>query len=221
MCRGEDERNEPSTFNLKRSTSLVHLPPTVVLWLALLALLAIACQGRSGSIQVMAEQPRYDTFEPSDFFADGMSERPAISGTIAYGEAMTDTLLYRGLLNGAPATTYPFPVTREVMVRGQEQFNVFCSPCHGVLGDGNGLVAQRGFCCPANFHTDRLRSAPEGHFFEVITEGMGRMPNYAYQVAPRDRWAIIAYIRVLQRSQNATINDVPPDRRNLLNNLTP
>jgi mono/diheme cytochrome c family protein len=145
-----------------------------------------------------------------------MSAQPVISDTVTYGQPMTDTLLVQGTLDGQLAETFPFPVTREVMARGQSRFVIFCTPCHGALGDGKGIVAQRGLCCPASFHTDKLRSAPVGHFFDVITNGFGRMPSYAQEVPARDRWAIIAYVRALQLSQHATLGDIPPDQRNLL-----
>ncbi len=112
--------------------------------------------------------------------------------------------------------TMPFPVTKDVLVRGQERFNIYCSPCHDRVASGNGIVVQRGYLPPPTFHSDRLRSAPVGHFFDVMTNGFGAMPSYALQVPVRDRWNIAAYIRALQLSQNATINDVPPDQRNQL-----
>ena len=163
--------------------------------------------------QRMAVQPKYDPLEPSDFFADGMSARPRIPGTVARGEAGLTGFLVTGKINGKDGDGFPMPVTMQVMNRGQERFNIYCSECHGKLGDGNGMIPARGYRRPPSYHTDTLRSAPTGHFFDVITNGFGAMPSYAPQVPVADRWAIIAYIRALQISQNATINDVPADMR--------
>lgn len=160
--------------------------------------------------QKMAEQPRYKPFEPSSFFEDGTSARPLVSGTVPRSYK-NDEQFYTGKFNGSPVDTFPFPITEEVMKRGQERFNIFCSPCHGRLGDGRGMVVMRGFMPPPSYHTDRLRRAPVGHFFDVITNGYGAMHSYASRVPPKDRWAIIAYIRALQLSQNARIADVPKE----------
>jgi cytochrome c5 len=154
--------------------------------------------------QKMANQARYDPLEPSDFFEDGMSARPRIPGTVARGELSTNPFLDTGKVNGQEANGFPFPVTREVVDRGQERFNIYCTPCHGRLGDGNGMIPSRGLRHPPSFHIDRLRNATTGHYFDVITNGFGAMPPYAGVVTPHDRWAIIAYIRALQISQNPT-----------------
>jgi mono/diheme cytochrome c family protein len=160
--------------------------------------------------QKMANQARYDPLEPSDFFADGMSARPRIAGTVARGELSTNPFLDTGKINGQTANGFPFPVTKEVLDRGEERFNIYCTPCHGRVGDGNGMIPARGLRRPPSFHTETLRTATTGHFFDVITNGFGSMPPYAGVVAPRDRWAVIAYIRALQLSQNATTADLPP-----------
>jgi hypothetical protein len=215
MCRNDPGRQMAGTAQAASRGS-----GCAALLVACLALWASAC-APSGSLQAMANQPRYDPLAPSNFFPNGMSAQPVISDTVAYGQPMTDTLLYVGTVGGQPAATFPFPVTQEVMLRGQTRFNVFCSPCHGAVGDGQGIVAQRGFCCPASFHTDRLRSAPAGLFFDVITNGFGRMPAYATEIPVRDRWAIIAYVRALQLSQHAALDDVPPDQRNFSTAPTP
>jgi mono/diheme cytochrome c family protein len=175
-------------------------------WVALLITLMVlaACNG-------MEVQPKYQPLQASTFFANGASARPVVPNTVARGQAITDTLLYEGMDKGAPATEFPFPVTDEVLARGQARFNIFCTPCHGYSGYGDGIVVQRGLTPPPSFHTDRLRKAPVGYFFNVITNGFGTMYSYADRVPPEDRWAIIAYIRALQLSQNATLNDVPPD----------
>ena len=163
--------------------------------------------------QKMANQPRYDPLEPSDFFADGMSARPRIPGTVARGELALDGFMATGKINGADGDGFPMVVDANVMNRGEERFNIFCSECHGKVGDGNGMIPSRGFRRPPSFHTELLRSAKTGHFFDVMTNGFGAMPSYAAQVPVADRWAIIAYIRALQLSQNGTINDLPPDMR--------
>ena len=177
----------------------------VALLVALFAL--AACR------QKMANQPRYDPLEASDFFADGMAARPRVPGTVARGELSTDPFFDTGKVNGQPGNGFPFPVTREVVDRGQERFDIYCSECHGRLADGNGMIVARGYRRPPSFHIDRLRTAPTGHFFDVMTNGFGAMPPYKTQVPPRDRWAIVAYIRALQISQNATVADVPVTER--------
>jgi mono/diheme cytochrome c family protein len=154
----------------------------------------------------MQVQPRYDTYAASDFFRNGTSARPLPVGTIARGELRSDTLLYTGMVNGQPSTQFPFPITRQVLARGQERFNIYCSPCHSKVGDGNGMVVQRGFTHPPSYHIQRLRDAPVGHFFDVMSNGFGAMYSYASRVAPADRWAIAAYIRVLQAARPG-----PPD----------
>lgn len=182
---------------------------------ALLALASAATLMLAGCRLDMHLQPRYNPYEPSTFFADGRSERPPVAGTVARGEIVAgpDQVIYTGRVNGADATAFPFPITREVLDRGRERYNIFCTPCHGLSGEGNGIIVQRGFQAPPSYHTDRLRNAPPGHLFDVITNGFGAMYPYGYRIAPRDRWAIVAYVRALQLSQNATIGDVPPSER--------
>src|SRR5260370_5673573 len=176
----------------------------------LLVLAGAACRQR------MAVQPKYDPLEPSDFFSDGMSARPRIPGTVARGEVSLVGYIATGKINGQDGDGFPFPITMQVMNRGQERFNIFCSECHGKVGDGNGMIPSRRYRLPPSYHTDILRAAKNGHFFDVITNGFGAMPSYAGQVTVNDRWAIIAYVRALQLSQHATINDVPPDMRGSL-----
>jgi mono/diheme cytochrome c family protein len=161
----------------------------------------------------MRRNSRIKAYEPSAFYPDEQSARPVISGTVALGMLESDELLYTGKTGGQDATEFPFPVTRGLLERGQNRYDIYCSPCHGLVGDGNGMIVQRGLSPPPSFHQQRLRDAPAGHFFDVITNGYGRMYSYAARVAPEDRWAIIAYIRALQLSQNATIADVPPEQR--------
>lgn len=167
----------------------------------------------SGCQHGMEVQPRYKPLEPSHFFGDDRSARPLVQGTVARGQLHTDELFYTGMVNRKLADVFPFPVTRDVLERGRERFNIYCSPCHGQLGNGQGMIVQRGFRPPPSLHLDRLRKAPAGHFFDVMTNGFGVMPSYASRVSPRDRWAIAAYIRALQLSQGASVNEVPEDQR--------
>lgn len=161
----------------------------------------------------MHDAPRYDPLEASTFFADGRGSRTLVANTVARGTLREDTHFYQGKVDGQLTDMFPMPVTAEVMARGQERFNVFCSPCHGRTGQGNGMVVQRGFRAPPSYHDERLRNAPVGYYFDVMTNGFGAMPDYATQVPVPDRWAIAAYIRALQFSQRATVNEVPADRR--------
>jgi mono/diheme cytochrome c family protein len=157
--------------------------------------------------QQMAHQPKYLPLSPSAFFADGRSARPQVDDTVPYGSMADD------YLNVAPESNqFPFPVTGQVLERGQQRFNIYCAPCHGLLGDGNGIITQRGLRHPPSYHIDRLRNAPVGHFYDVVTHGFGAMQDYSAQISPHDRWAIIAYIRALQLSQHATVADVPQHR---------
>ena len=181
--------------------------------LLILILLFATTAGVAGCRQQMADQPRYDPLEPSNFFDDGLSARPLVENTVPRGALREDELLYTGMLGGAPATSFPFPVTLDVLQRGRERYDIFCSPCHSRTGYGDGMVARRGFGPPASLHTDILRKQPPGHFFRVITQGFAAMPSYAQQIPPEDRWAIVAYVRALQMSQHASVNDVPPDAR--------
>lgn len=178
----------------------------VALALVTCGLLLLGCR------QQMGVQPRYDPLEPSAFFADGQSARHRVSGTVARGEPINNqTLLYTGRSGNTVVDAFPFPVTLEVMKRGQERFNIFCSPCHSRTGNGDGMIVRRGYTRPPSFHSDRLRQAPAGYFFTVITNGFGAMPTYAAQIPPHDRWAIIAYIRALQLSQQVALADTPPE----------
>jgi mono/diheme cytochrome c family protein len=157
----------------------------------------------------MHDQPKYIPLRESTFFADARSARPIVAGTVARGQLRDDELLYTGKVNGGDTTMFPFAIDGRVMARGQERFNIYCSPCHGRTGSGDGMVVRRGYRAPPSFHQDRLRSAPVGHFFDVISNGFGAMPDYAAQIRPDDRWAVVAYIRALQLSAHATIDDVP------------
>lgn len=169
-----------------------------------------------GCRQVMNEEPRYNALAESDFFPDRQAARAPVEGTVARGHLHADRAFYSGISGDAPVARIPFPVTRQVLERGQERFNIFCSPCHGRLGDGQGMIVKRGLRGPPSYHIARLREAPDGHFFDVITNGYGAMYSYASRVPPRDRWAIIAYIRALQLSQAAPLAAVPPEERRKL-----
>jgi len=176
-------------------------------------------------INNMDNQPRFKAQQPNAMFADGRAMRPIVEGTVARGELNEDQHLTEGLAAGAWATALPMPVTPALMERGRDRYGVYCSPCHGLSGAGDGMVARRAealaqrtdvgmaWTQPASLHTDLVRSRPDGYLFNVITNGIRTMPSYGSQVAPADRWAIVAYLRALQRSQHATIDDVPEAQR--------
>lgn len=164
----------------------------------------------------MQDQPKYKPLQKSEFFADGRSARPVPANTVAWDELNDTDPEHTGEANGVFLDTIPLPVNEALLRRGQQRFDIFCSPCHGRTGDGNGMVAQRGFRIPANLHTDRLRQVPPGYIFEVITNGYGAMPEHRDQIPVADRWAIVAYVRALQLSRNASISDVPGEAVNRL-----
>jgi len=163
----------------------------------------------TGCRQDMHNQPKFFPQRGTTLFADGRSVRPQVANTVARSQAVSESYFATGLVDGKEGDGLPFPVTTEVIARGQERYNVYCTPCHSRVGNGEGMAVQRGYTKAGNFHTARLRSAPLGHFFNVMTNGYGAMPDYASQIAPADRWAIAAYIRALQLSQNAQQADVP------------
>jgi mono/diheme cytochrome c family protein len=175
-------------------------------------LLAVA----AGCRQDMHDAPRYEAYEKSDFFADGRSARPLVEGTVARGHLREDTPASTGKMGTLFVATAPVPVTMDLLRRGQQRYGIYCSPCHGLSGAGDGMVVRRGFRKPTSFHDPRLRTQPDGYLFDVIASGFGAMPDYAAQVPAADRWAVVAYIRALQLSENATVADVPPDRRSEL-----
>jgi mono/diheme cytochrome c family protein len=183
---------------------------SVTLWLICLNVAVAGCR------QDMHDQPKYIPFRESTFFGDQQSARPVVAGTVARGQLHEDALLYTGKVNGGDATVFPFAIDEQRLRRGQERFNIYCSPCHARTGEGDGMIVRRGYRRPPSYHDDRLRNAPVGHFFDVITNGFGAMPDYAAQIAVEDRWAIAAYIRALQLSAHATVSDVPADRRDRL-----
>jgi cytochrome c553 len=175
--------------------------------------LAAAALFLAGCRLDMHIQPKYLPYEPTDFFADGRSERQPVPGTVARGHLRLDELMYTGRENGVVADKFPFPITKADLDRGRERYNVYCTPCHDYSGTGRGMIVQRGFPQPPSYHIQRLRDAPAGHFFEVMTNGFGAMYSYAARIEPADRWRIAAYIRVLQLSRNAKIDDVPATDR--------
>lgn len=178
----------------------------------------ITLAGGAGCRQDMHDQPKYIPLRPSDFFGDGRSERPLIEGTVARGHLDDDTAYYTGRgPDGQFVDEFPFPVTKEVVERGQERFNIYCSPCHDRLGNGNGKIVRRGYRHPPSYHIDRLRQVPHGYIYDVIASGFGAMPDYAAQIPPADRWAIVAYVRALQLAHNGKLDDVPADKRADLN----
>lgn len=165
--------------------------------------MAAACR------QDMHDQPKYRPLRATTFFADGSSARPLVEGTIARGTLQEDEAFFTGKSGGAAVAELPFAVDEHVLDRGQERFNIYCAPCHDRTGTGRGMVVQRGYRQPPSFHDERLRTAPAGHFFDVMTNGFGAMPDYRAQIAPRDRWAIVGYIRALQLSHRASPSDIP------------
>ena len=163
----------------------------------------------AGCRQDMHNQPKFVPQRGTSFFADGRSVRPQVENTVGRSQLHVDTYFYTGMIGGKEGDGLPIPLTPAVMERGQERYNIYCTPCHSRVGNGNGMIVQRGYRPAGNFHTDRLRNAPLGHFFSVISNGYGAMPDYSAQVTPEDRWAIAAYIRALQLSQDAKTSDVP------------
>jgi mono/diheme cytochrome c family protein len=176
---------------------------------ALLACLTLL----SGCVQDMYNYAKIKPLERSAVFADDRSSRQLVPDTVSRASDVAATPFNTGIANGKLTDTFPIPITRAVLDRGQERFTIYCSPCHGSTGYGDGMIVQRGFPAPPSYHIARLVKAPVGHFFDVMTHGYGLMYSYADRVSPADRWAIAAYIRVLQRSQDSTLGDVPPQER--------
>lgn len=193
-------------FSTNSAISAVNL----IFFVLFVALSSIACR------QDMHDQPKYSALEAATFFADSSSARAPIAGTVARGQLRDDPALYTGMIDDEPVTTFPFPIDERIMARGQERFNAYCSPCHGRTGAGDGMIVQRGFTHPPRLDDERLRKAAPGHFFDVITNGYGAMPDHAAQIKVADRWAIAAYIRALQLSGSAMLADVPTAERGRL-----
>jgi len=181
------------------------------------SVIAIVCLGTLSLLgcgtlrQDMANQPRQDPLSPASFFPDDRSARPVIDNTVARGSVAEDPLY-----TPKDSNAFPLPLTAELLKRGQDRYTIFCSPCHGLQGDGQGMVTLRGMKHPPSYHDDRLRNEPNGHYFDVITNGFGAMNGYSAQLDPRDRWAIVAYVRALQLSRHAPVADLPPNLKEKL-----
>ncbi len=185
------------------------------------AALVLGLFAAAGCRQDMHDQPKYKPFRPSDFFGDDRSARPLVEDTVARGQLRADATYFTGKQGAMPVDVLPMAVTPALLRRGQQRYGIYCTPCHGQTGRGDGMVVQRGYRRPPSFHIDRLRNEKTGYFFDVITSGFGAMPDYAAQVTVADRWAIVAYLRALQLSENARLEDVPADRRGALASPSP
>ena len=183
--------------------------------------LGLAAAAAAGCRQDMHDQPKYKAFRPSDFFGDDRSARPLVEDTVARGQLRADAAYFTGKQGAMPVDVLPVAVNPALLRRGQQRYGIYCTPCHGQTGRGDGMVVQRGYRRPPSFHIDRLRNEKTGYFFDVITSGFGAMPDYAAQVAVPDRWAIVAYVRALQLSENARLEDVPADHRGELASPSP
>ena len=166
--------------------------------------------------QDMHDNPRQEPLEASRLFDNGSSARALVEGTVPRGHLNEDDFLHTGKMFGQPVTAFPFAITRKELDRGENRFNIYCAPCHSRLGDGRGMIVLRGHRQPPSFHIDRLREAPPGYVYDVITNGFGAMPDYRAQLSVEDRWAVVAYLKALQLSQNATMADVPEAERGRL-----
>ena len=197
---------------LKSEMTIASRRPVALFGAVLLLIGTAGCELR----QAMYDQEKYEPLEASAFFADGMSFRSQVDGTVAQGQLMLDEHFYQGKIQGQLAATLPMAVDRQLLERGRERFNIFCSPCHDKTGSGNGMIVQRGLKQPPSYHQERLREVPVGHFFDVMTNGFGVMYSYASRIPVADRWAIVAYIKVLQLSQNLEFDQLPAeDQRQL------
>jgi mono/diheme cytochrome c family protein len=184
-----------------------HVSAIVTITVALAALTCLRCR------QDMHDQPRYKPLAKSTFFDDHRSARPKVPGTVARGHLPGDPALETGKVGAAFVPAVPVPIDAKLLKRGGERYQIYCSPCHGLVGRGDGMIVKRGYRQPPSFHIDRLRAQPAGYFFDVMTAGFGAMPDYAAQISVPDRWAVVAYVRALQLSQNATLADVPAAHR--------
>ena len=189
-----------------------HRSPLTRLGVTAVLALAVA----PGCRQDMHDQPKYQPLEASTFFDDGRASRPRVPGTIARGRLDDDALYVTGKMDTGLSDVFPAPVTRAMLERGHQRFDIYCTPCHDRAGTGRGMIVLRGYKQPSSFHEDRLRTMPPGYFFDVMSNGFGVMPSYAAQVPIDDRWAIAAYIRALQLSQHASLAEVPDDQREAL-----
>jgi mono/diheme cytochrome c family protein len=171
--------------------------------------LAFSLLAAAGCRQDMHNQPKYRPLRATTFFADGASARPLVEGTVARGTLQEDAAFFTGKVGTALVRELPFAVDEALLSRGQERFNIYCTPCHDFTGSGHGMVVQRGYRQPPSFHDARLRNVEAGYFFDIMTNGFGAMPDYRMQLTARDRWAVVAYIRALQLSQHAATTDIP------------
>ena len=216
------ENRGPQSFDTLRTVRRLHLPNRTGIGLRTadcgrhvrhrafgVAVLVVSTLALGACRQDMHNQPKYRALRGTEFFADGGSARPLVEGTVARGTLQEDVAFYTGKVGNAPVKELPFPVDEAVLSRGQERYNIYCTPCHDATGSGRGMVVQRGFKAPPSFHDDRLRNADAGYFFDVMTNGFGAMPDYRMQITARDRWAVVAYVRALQLSQHAAASDVP------------
>ena len=177
------------------------------------ALVALLLVPTAGCRQDMHDKPALEPYEVSDFFADGRGDRMPIEGTIARGLLETDAAFYTGLAGDAFVTELPLDLSKELLERGHQRFDIFCSPCHDRVGNGRGMIVRRGFKQPTSFHDPRLRAQPLGYFFDVMSRGFGEMSSYAPVLRAEDRWAVAAYIRALQWSQRVPLADLEPSVR--------
>jgi hypothetical protein len=189
-----------------------------VLALPVLCFVALGGCTSQGIEHGMEDQPKVNPMTTSDFFSDGRAARQIVAGTVSRGHEKEDTLLYTGKVNGKEADIFPFPVTRAILERGRERFDINCAVCHARTGQGDGVVIQRGFPHPPSYYTEDFRKMPVGHYFDVMTNGFGTMYSAAERVSVEDRWAIAAYIRALQASRMASLEDVPEPERTALEN---
>jgi mono/diheme cytochrome c family protein len=195
-----------------------HAPLTLFLAVAAAAIVA-GCRGETSAdppvhlIGDMDWQPKYQANQASPLFEDGRAMRPLVEGTVAQGELREDDAMYRGKTGDAYVATVPVPVDDALLLRGQDRFNIHCTPCHDKAGSGHGMAVKRGYPIPLDLASDRVRGLPDGEIFAVITNGVRNMPSYRKQIPVADRWAIVTWVRVLGRSQHATIEDVPGEQR--------
>jgi len=165
----------------------------------------------TGCTMTMRDQPRVDPYEPSTFFDNEQSAQLPVDDTVPVNEARTDDMLYTGQVDGQYAEAFPFLITKEGLEYGRQRYDIYCAPCHGYTGDGDGMIVQRGFKEPPTFNQDRLREAAPGYFFYAISNGFGVMPSYANRIPVHDRWLIVAYVKALQLSQHASVTELPAD----------
>lgn len=171
------------------------------------SLVTMACR------QDMHDQPRFRLNAATDLFGDRRAARPMVQGTVARGLLKTDTAYWTGKVGGQVVIDFPLPVDKALIERGHDRYNIYCTPCHGMTGYADGMIVSRGLKKPPSYHTDALREQPVGHFFDVITNGNGSMASYASRIPVKDRWAIVAYVKVLQQSQNVKVTELTAEEK--------